>query len=70
MNPGKIVVAVPTASQRSAEFLTSETDEIICLNIRSSPVFAVADAYENWYDVTDEEVVETLKKTERNHRAL
>ena len=61
-NPLKIIVAVPTASQKTADSILSEVDELICLNVRSGYPFAVADAYEDWYDVTDEEVLEILKK--------
>jgi putative phosphoribosyl transferase len=59
--PDKIVVAVPTASLRAVELLLPEVDELVCLNIRSGAMFAVADAYMNWYDLSDEEVVETLE---------
>jgi predicted phosphoribosyltransferase len=58
--PEKIVVAVPTASIGAIELLAPEVDEIVCLNIRSGPGFAVADAYKNWYDLTDEEVTKIL----------
>ena len=58
--PKKIVVAVPTASLGAIELLVPEVDEIVCPNIRSGPSFAVAEAYENWYDLTDEEVLELL----------
>jgi predicted phosphoribosyltransferase len=44
----------------AVELLAPETDETICLNIRSGSVFASADAYINWHDVTDEEVVGVL----------
>jgi putative phosphoribosyl transferase len=37
-----------------------EVDEIVCLNIRTESSFAVANAYENWYDLTDEEVINML----------
>jgi predicted phosphoribosyltransferase len=57
------VVAVPTASIGAIELLAPEVDEIVCLNIRSGPTFAVADAYKNWYDLTDEEVTKILKRT-------
>jgi len=63
--PEKVVVAVPTASLRAVQLLRSEADEIVCLNIRSGPIFAVADAYKNWYDLSDEEVVEILEKASR-----
>jgi|ERR1035441_4316192 predicted phosphoribosyltransferase len=58
--PKKIIVAVPTASLGAIELLTSEVDEIVCLNIRSGTSFAVANAYVNWYDLTDEEVLKIL----------
>jgi predicted phosphoribosyltransferase len=62
-NPGKVVVAVPTGSMDAAELLVSEPkiDMVVCLNLRGGPVFAVADAYKNWYDLTDEEVLSYLK---------
>jgi len=59
--PQKIVVAVPTASKRTADFILSEVDELVCLNIRTGFPFAVADAYRNWYDLTDEEVLNIIK---------
>ena len=58
--PKNIVVAVPTASLGAIELLLPEADKIICLNIRSGPSFAVADAYENWYDLTEEEVLKDI----------
>ena len=33
---------------------------MVCLNIRSSRMFAVADAYEQWYNLDDREVLEEL----------
>ena len=58
--PKKIIVAVPTGSLGAIELLVPEVDEIVCLNIRSGSSFAVAEAYENWYDLRDEEVQEIL----------
>jgi len=60
--PERIVVAVPTASAGAIELLANEVDEIVCLNIRSGSIFAVADAYKNWYDLTDEDVIDILEK--------
>ncbi len=57
---GEIVVAVPTASERTVQDLLPEVDELLCLNVRSGWSFAVADAYVNWYDLDDEEVLEIL----------
>ena len=60
--PERIVVAVPTASIGAINLLNDEVDEIVCPNIRGGPVFAVADAYRNWYDLSDEEVIQILQK--------
>jgi putative phosphoribosyl transferase len=57
---GKIIVAVPTASERTVWDLLPEVDELYCLNIRGGSSFAVADAYRNWYDLTEEEVLEIM----------
>ncbi len=63
--PKKVIVAVPTASLGAIELLIPEVDEIVCLNIRSGPSFAVAEAYENWYDLTDEDVQRILYEKHR-----
>lgn len=60
-SPKKIIVAVPTTSKRTADLVLPETDELICLNIRSGFPFAVADAYGNWYDLTDEDVIPIIR---------
>ena len=64
--PKKIVVAVPTGSKRTVDFILPNVDELICLNIRSGFTFAVADAYENWYDLTDNDVISILQEFNRN----
>lgn len=58
--PQKLVVAVPTGSERTVDFILPNVDELICLNVRSGLSFAVADAYENWYDLEDNEVISIL----------
>jgi putative phosphoribosyl transferase len=64
--PQKVIVAVPTASLGAVELLAPRVDEIVCLNIRSGSVFAVADAYKNWYDLTDEEVIKILQNADKH----
>ena len=59
----KLVAAVPTASLGALKLLSAEVDEAVCLNIRTGPAFAVAEAYQNWYDLTDEEVTQILERT-------
>ena len=56
----QVVVASPTAPQRTVNFLLPQLDRLVCLNIRGGPVFAVADAYVDWYDLEDEEVIRLL----------
>jgi putative phosphoribosyl transferase len=60
--PARIVVAVPTASVSSADLVARQADELVCLNIRSSARFAVAEAYERWYDLDDREVMAELAR--------
>ena len=59
--PKEIVIAVPTASLQTIDLLAKETDQIICLNVRTGRYFAVAEAYRNWHDLSREEVVDLLK---------
>jgi putative phosphoribosyl transferase len=59
-NPDRVIVAVPTASASSAELVSHTVDQLVCLNIRTSRQFAVAEAYEQWYDLEDREVLEEL----------
>ncbi len=59
--PEAIMVAVPTGSTRTIEVIVQNVDELICLNIRSGFSFAVADAYRNWYDLSNEDVLALLK---------
>jgi putative phosphoribosyl transferase len=56
-------VAVPTAPISAIDLIKSYADKVLCLNIRSGPIFAVAHAYKDWYDVEDEEVIDILKLT-------
>jgi putative phosphoribosyl transferase len=63
--PRRIVVAVPTAHLGALEKTLPYADEIICLNIRSGFLFAVADAYLKWYDLDDSEVIDYLKNAWR-----
>ncbi len=63
-NPARIVVAVPTASLSSAGMVSREADCLVCLNIRSGRSFAVADAYEEWYDLDDSEVLAELEPSD------
>ena len=59
--PSQIIVAVPTASASTIGLLAPDVDLIVCPNVRTGYSFAVADAYQNWYDLDREEVLNLLK---------
>lgn len=62
----RVIVGAPTASLSGIRLLFDYVDLMIIPNVRSGiPVFAVADAYVVWYDVTDEEVIEYVKEAKK-----
>jgi len=63
--PKKIIIAVPTSPELTIQMLLPDVDEIYCLNVRKSFTFAVADAYRDWYDVSDEEVISLLEGAQK-----
>lgn len=58
-----VVVAVPTAHRRAAEETAREVDAVYCASLRSGLPFAVADAYQAWTDLTDDEVARLLAES-------
>lgn len=58
----QIIVAVPTGHWGSVQMTAHRVNSVYCANIRQGWSFAVADAYERWSDVSDEEVVEIIKE--------
>ena len=61
---GHIVVAIPTASLSAHRRLEPEVDRIVCPDIPRSRIFAVANAYRNWYDVEEREALDILERLE------
>jgi predicted phosphoribosyltransferase len=57
----KIIVAVPVAGAQAIEKFSQMADEVIVLE-SPADFHAVAQVYENWYDVSDEEVMDLLEK--------
>jgi len=53
----KIIVAVPVAGAQAIEKFSQMADEVIVLESPAN-FYAVAQVYENWCDVSDEEVLE------------
>ncbi|MFW9945576.1 MAG: phosphoribosyltransferase [Candidatus Odinarchaeota archaeon] len=62
-NPAKTYLAVPTAPLHTISRIQKEVSEVFCPNSRNTMWFAVADAYQHWYDVPESEVLETIKKS-------
>jgi predicted phosphoribosyltransferase len=61
-----VVAAVPTAPVSALALIRPHVARVVCLNVRSGPVFAVADAYQAWYDLTDTDVLNLLERTSGN----
>ena len=53
-------MAVPTAHARAIQAVAGLTEGVFCANIREGDMFAVADAYEYWYDVSENEVMKMM----------
>ena len=61
-SPARIIIAVPTASISAVELLSPHVDEIFCPNIKETMHFAVADAYQEWHDLSEQEVIRILER--------
>ncbi|RJQ58866.1 MAG: phosphoribosyltransferase [Desulfobacteraceae bacterium] len=60
LSAARLIVAVPTAHRESMGSIAASVDALFCPNIRSGPGYAVAEAYEHWTDVDEEEAVRLL----------
>lgn len=61
MGANNIVVVVPTGSRDVVLKIAKIADVVFCANIRDGPSFAVAAAYENWYDEEEEEMIQVVR---------
>jgi putative phosphoribosyl transferase len=57
----QIVVAVPTGPEHTVQRIAESADALYCANVRSGPFFAVADAYQNWFDVSEQETAALIE---------
>jgi putative phosphoribosyl transferase len=57
-----LILAVPTGHLESVQIIQEEVEAIYCPNIRSGLSFAVADAYEQWSDLDEQEVIRLLRE--------
>jgi predicted phosphoribosyltransferase len=58
--PRRVVLAVPVSSHEAADLLATEADEVVCLE-RSPLTRGVGGCYEDFAQVSDEEVVAALR---------
>jgi predicted phosphoribosyltransferase len=61
-----IVVAVPTAHAESLQPIAAMVDTLYCPNVRAGLSYAVADAYEEWRDVEENEAARLLRAPHRS----
>ena len=60
-NPSRVVVAIPVAPADTAMTLESEVDELVALDIPEHYLGAVGAYYDQFNQVTDDEVIEMLE---------
>ena len=65
--PREIVVAVPCASALAVKQVEKVADKVVTCTTGFMPIFAVADFYRQWYDLTDDEVIRYLKQWRARH---
>jgi putative phosphoribosyl transferase len=61
-NVKQIFVAVPTGRLASLRKIIDRAEIIFCANIRSGQFFAVADAYKEWSDISERQLIKILQK--------
>ncbi|MEM4576152.1 MAG: phosphoribosyltransferase family protein [Candidatus Nezhaarchaeales archaeon] len=66
----EVIKAVPTGCLESLVKLSRCVDLIVCLNVRTGPWFAVADAFVDWRDLNYEDVIKMLNSYEGKFESL
>jgi predicted phosphoribosyltransferase len=61
-NATNVILGVPTAHSESVQMILEEVEAIYCPNLRRGFSFAVADAYEQWSDLDEQEVLRILQE--------
>jgi putative phosphoribosyl transferase len=64
MKPAKVVVAIPVAPQATCYRLLREVDQLVCVEM-PEPFYGVGHFYEDFSQVSDEEVNELLERASR-----
>ena len=66
MQPAAIVIAAPVAPQSTVNRLRREVDDVVCAAIPEK-FYGVGQFYEDFSQVSDEEVIELLDSASRQH---
>lgn len=61
----KVVIAVPTGHAEAVARMAAIVESLYCPNVRQGLSFAVADAYEQWTDVSEATVAGIMQSTSR-----
>ena len=67
MKPARIVIAVPVAPPSTCSQLEGEADELVCLET-PEPFYGVGQFYDDFSQVSDEEVKQLLENASRQRR--
>jgi len=62
-NPSHVVVAVPVSPESTCEHLEPMVDDLVVLHRAKESFFAVGAHYDNFHDLSDEELVRLLKES-------
>lgn len=65
----RTIVAVPTGHASSVIDIAGRCDRVFCANIREGYRFAVADAYEEWTDVSETDAIKMVQNYTQEHVA-
>ncbi|WP_151477376.1 phosphoribosyltransferase [Streptomyces albicerus] len=64
--PERVVLAVPVGSQQAADLMRAEADDVVCL-YRPRAFMAVGEWYEDFAQLTDDDVLEALRDVTADH---
>ncbi|MFH1775054.1 MAG: phosphoribosyltransferase family protein [Chloroflexota bacterium] len=63
--PKEVIAAVPVASAAAAKLVEEKADRVVTCFTGSSPEFYLSDFYRQWYEISDDEVVRSIREWRR-----
>jgi predicted phosphoribosyltransferase len=61
LEAGRVIVAVPTGHADAVARIAASVEALYCPNVRQGLSFAVADAYEQWTDVSEATIADVMQ---------